>query len=678
MNGLCWILLLFSLVFAAPAQAAIVQVQATTGELPLWPHLEVLEDPGAQLTIEDVTGPKLAAQFTPYIGRFAPNFGITTSAVWVRMTLRNPEAAALERWLEVDQSTLDDIALYVPGEPARRQGRTQPLNSQEMRRPTYAFRLTLPAQSERVVHVRCQSENEMQVALTLWQAGALNEHDIHRSLSLALAYGILLAMALYNLFIFAFVRERAHLFYALYVLCFAAWLSLLDGTLPMLVPRSMGVFPRWPFMVSGVAAFSFSALFARDLLGLRTTRPRLDKLVLALPIGFSAWVAIGLTFVSWRVANRVSSSLIPVEMCVLLTAGILRWRDGLVAARYYTLAFAALFAFLITAALALLGLLPFQGPGLLIHVGAVVEAVLLSLALAEGTRRRNHQIAQLHEAGRRFVPFEFLALLHRPELPEVRVGDQVERPMTVFFADLRGFTQLSEALSPAETIDLVNRYLQAMEPSIRAHGGFVDKYIGDAVMALFETPASAVRAALDCLTAVDQLNAIRPGQPPLRVGIGLHAGPLVLGTVGSQERLACTVIGDSVNLASRVESLTKRYQVPLLLTGAVAEGLDPALVLREIDVVAVKGKSLSVRLFEVLAALPEAARALRLESAQAFQEGRLRLAQGEFARAAATLETVAARDGGDVAARLHLETAQSLADRGAPDGWDGVTRLETK
>lgn len=678
MSWVRWILLMFGVVLATPAQAAVLQVEATARELPLWPHLEVFEDPQAGLTIADVTRPEVAAQFAPYKGKFAPNFGITESAVWVRLTLLNPTSAPLERWLEVDQSTLDDVRLYEPGAPVRRQGRTLPLNTQELRRPTYDFRLTLPPGSQRVVHLRCESENEMQVALTLWEVGALSEHDIHRSLSLALAYGILLAMVLYNLFIFIFVRDRAHLFYALYVLCFAAWLSLLDGTLPMLVPRTIGVFPRWPFMVSGVAAFSFSALFARDLLELRATRPRLDKAVLALPIGFSVWVAIGLTLVSWRVANRVSSSLIPVEMCVLLTAGILRWRDGLVAARYYTLAFAALFAFLLTAALALLGLLPFQGPGLLIHVGAVVEAVLLSLALAEGTRRRNNQIARLHQAGRRFVPFEFLALLHRPELPDVQVGDQVERHMTVFFADLRGFTQLSETLTPAETIALVNRYLQAMEPPIRAHGGFVDKYIGDAVMALFETPASAVQAALDCLAAIEQLNASRPGLPPLQVGIGLHAGPLVLGTVGSQERLACTVIGDSVNLASRVESLTKRYQVPLLLTGAVAEGLEPGVALREIDEVAVKGKSASVRLSEVLAALPAGARALRQELAAAFQDGRALLARGEFAKAAAALELVSGRDSSDEAARLHFETARNLADRGTPNGWDGITRLEKK
>lgn len=671
-------LLLGTLLIGAPAQAAVVQVDAATAELPLWPHLEVLEDPQGQLTLADVTSPQWAPRFAAHTGRFAPNFGITTSAVWVRLTLRNPGPAALQRWLEVDQSTLDDIQLYQADAPMRRQGRMQPLSAQELRRPTYAFQLTLPAHSERVVHLRCASENEMQIALTLWQAGALNEHDIHRSLALALAYGILLAMALYNLFIFAFVRQRAHLFYTLYVVCFATWLSLLDGTLPMLAPRALGVFPRWPFMVSGVAAFSFSALFARDLLELKASRPRLDRVVLALPIGYSLWAAVGLTLVSWRVANQVSSSLIPIEMTVLLTAGVVRWRDGLAAARTYTLAFAALFGFLLTAALALLGLLPFPGPGLLIHMGAVVEALLLAVALAEGARRRNDQIVRLHQAGRRFVPFEFLALLQRPELPQVQVGDQVERPMTVFFADLRGFTQLSEALTPAETIALVNRYLQAMEPAIRAHGGFVDKYMGDAVMALFETPRAAVCAALDCLAAIDQLNAERSGLAPLRVGIGLHAGPLVLGTVGSPERLACTVIGDSVNLASRVEGLTKRYEVPLLLTAAVAEGLDASVALREIDEVAVKGKSISVRLFEVLAAQPAAAQALRRQTAPAFQAGRTLLAQGEFAKAQERLAEVLAVDPADAAARLHLQTAQALAQRGAPPGWDGVTRLEGK
>lgn len=670
-----WILLLLALSVALPARATPNAVDASAREIVLWPHLELLEDPQGQLTEQDVQRPEVAGRFAHYTQSFAPNYGLSSSAIWVRLTLHNPQATPLERWLEVDQSTLDDIRLYEAGRPARVQGRMQPLAAQELRRATYAFRLILPAASTQVIHLRCASQNELQVALILRDAAALSDHDLRRSLALGVIYGILLAMALYNLFIFAFVRERAHIFYALYVVFLASWLSLLDGTLPMLAPRSWGVFPRWPFMLSGVAAFSFGALFGRDILSLRTSRPRLDKLVLALPIGFSLWIAIGLTMVDWRTANSVSSTLLPIQLLVLLTAGVVRWRDGLVAARYYTAAFAALTAFLVTAALALVGILPIQGPGLLMHAGAVIEAVLLSLALAESARRRNQHIARLHEAGRRFVPFEFLALLQRPELPEVRVGDQVERPMTVLFADLRGFTQLSEALSPAETIALVNRYLQAMEPAIRAHGGFVDKYIGDAVMALFDTPAAAVQAALDGLRAIDQLNASRPGQPPLRVGIGLHQGPLVLGTVGSQERLACTVLGDSVNLASRVESLTKRYEVPLLLTGAVAADLDPALALREIDCVVVKGKSASVRLFEVIEALPAAAAQRRLALAPAFQLARNLLQQRDFAAAAEAFAQLLAQDPGDAAARLHLATARQLADQGAPPDWDGVTRL---
>ena len=352
----------------------------------------------------------------------------------------------------------------------------------------------------------------------------------------------------------------------------------------------------------------------------------------------------------------------------------MRWRDGFLPARYYTAAFAALCGFMVTAALAITGLLPFQGPGLLLHAGAVLEAVLLSLALAEAARRRNQHIASLHQAGRRFVPFEFLAQLKRPELPDVPVGDQVERQMTVMFADLRGFTQLSESLSPADTIALVNRYLQAMEPAIRAHGGFVDKYIGDAVMALFDTPQSAVQAALEGLRAIDQLNAHSPDQPPLRVGIGLHAGPLVLGTVGSQERLACTVLGDSVNLASRVEGLTKHYQVPLLLTGAVAAGLGPDVALREIDHVVVKGKASAVQLYEVVSALPDAEAQGRLAWAPVFQLARRQLQLGEFANAAASFAQILAATPGDTAARLHFATAQHMASHGAPPDWDGVTR----
>ena len=144
-----------------------------------------------------------------------------------------------------------------------------------------------------------------------------------------------------------------------------------------------------------------------------------------------------------------------------------------------------------------------------------------------------------------------------------------------------------------------------MEPAISGHSGVIDKFVGDAVMALFPRRADdAVQGALDMIRRLEAWNAQRGdrGEPPVKIGIGLHTGSLMLGTVGARDRMDTTVISDAVNLASRVESLTKTYRVPLIITEATFLALhDPAAIsVRRIDRVLVQGKSQPVVLYEVL------------------------------------------------------------------------------
>ena len=130
--------------------------------MPLCGHLELFVSVGGALTIDEVGSPEVAERFAAWTGRFAPNFGFTSNAVWVRLRLENPTGRTLERWLEADQSTLDSLELYGPGATLRRRGRGEPLDSQELRRPTYAFRLELPPGRTELL-LRATSENELQL-----------------------------------------------------------------------------------------------------------------------------------------------------------------------------------------------------------------------------------------------------------------------------------------------------------------------------------------------------------------------------------------------------------------------------------------------------------------------------------------------------------------------------------
>jgi class 3 adenylate cyclase len=208
----------------------------------------------------------------------------------------------------------------------------------------------------------------------------------------------------------------------------------------------------------------------------------------------------------------------------------------------------------------------------------------------------------------RFVPRAFLAKIGRPNIRSVALGDNKRQDMTILFADIRNFTALSERMSPDENFAFINAYLAEMGPVIAQHGGFIDKYIGDAIMALFEKADDGVRAGLAMLAILERFNATRlaVGAEPIVIGIGLNTGSLMMGTIGEQHRMDGTVISDAVNLAARLESLTKDYRVALLVSQFTVDRLDDpeAYALRPVDTVVVRGRTQPVAIFEVQARQP--------------------------------------------------------------------------
>ena len=230
---------------------------------------------------------------------------------------------------------------------------------------------------------------------------------------------------------------------------------------------------------------------------------------------------------------------------------------------------------------------------------------------------------KLTDAYGRFVPHEFLHFLGYESILEVKLGDQVRKEMSVLFSDIRDFTSLSETMTPAENFQFINAYLSRMEPAITDNFGFIDKYIGDAVMALFDGSADdAVKAGIAMLEELNEYNISRnrPDCPPLQIGIGINTGSLMLGTVGGQSRMDSTVISDAVNLASRVETLTKEYGVSMLITQNTFIELNDFYDLRLIDRVTVKGKSQMVTVYEVFAADPPELRQKKLETKTLFEQ----------------------------------------------------------
>lgn len=194
-----------------------------------------------------------------------------------------------------------------------------------------------------------------------------------------------------------------------------------------------------------------------------------------------------------------------------------------------------------------------------------IQAVLLAMRFSKAfdeSENLGKTLLSKNESLRRFVPQEFIYLLHRIEPDEIMLGDQVQQDMSIMYADIRGFTSFAEQLGAAETFEFLNDYFSSVGEVIRKHGGFIDKYLGDGFIALFpSSPDDALAAAAGIQRAVNEFNASRADwtMPPIEIGIGLNFGPLILGTVGEERRMNTTVIADSVNLCNRLEGLCKEY-----------------------------------------------------------------------------------------------------------------------
>lgn len=272
------------------------------------------------------------------------------------------------------------------------------------------------------------------------------------------------------------------------------------------------------------------------------------------------------------------------------------------------------------------------------------------------------------------------------EAGEAALGGQIQRS-TILFSDVRGFTSTAEALGPRETVALLNEYFEEMVEAIFQYGGVLDKYIGDAMMALFGVPFqgardadNAVAVANAMLRRLSALNQRRreAGRKVIDIGIGVATGDVVVGNIGSPRRMEYTVIGDSVNLASRLEGATKEYRVKVLLAQATAEALTLPTALREIELLRVKGKDQPVAVYEALGhhdehSFPNLDRCLA-----AYAEGLRAYRLRDWQEGAQAFAEALALNPADYPSQLYLQRCRGYMAQPPPADWDGVRSLDHK
>lgn len=391
-------LLLFSLLFLAWRTSVFAQADSspppsqlilTDGgdKYPLGLHLEILEDPNGELTIEDVTSPEFDSRFTPSQVE-VPNYGFTDSAYWVRLRLRN-ETRMANRWLlEVDFANMQYVDLYAPspageGFTIKQTGTMRPITTRDISYPDVVFDLTLPTQSQQVYYLRFKSSASMTLPLTLWSPSAFLVHSQQNLLSYGIFFGVMLGLLGYNLFLLFSLREKSYLFLTLFIANMIFFEAAYSGYTDVYLLSNFYSLKSIFLPLTFALIFIWALLFSHSFLKIKARLPKLHRAVIVI---LSVWglLILLIPFLSYRnIALLMLPWALP-SLVAILAAGIISWRQGSHPARFFLIAWLGLIITLIIVLLVRLGVAPstdiFENA---YHFGLMWMVICWSIALAD-------------------------------------------------------------------------------------------------------------------------------------------------------------------------------------------------------------------------------------------------------------------------------------------------------
>lgn len=642
------VLLLFPLVCCAaePLQLELDSIQPTG-------YLEVLTDQGDDLTLSQILASPARYQFHK-LDTATPNFGYRSGVVWLRLTLRQNSS---NRWLlQIRQSRLDHAELFqvVQGRVVDHQisGDQIPFSQRPFPHEQMLFPLAMNSGDTCDIYLKLQSRDSLMLPVHIWRTDAFWEANSDRNLLLGIYYGTLITMMLLSFLVWLNIFKHIYLIFCLFLGTFILVLMSLDGLASRLL---WGEWVWWSKismpLLEGLSVI-FAVLFTDGFLQLKKYLPGLRLPLYGLIVPAIAVMALSLLGqYQWSIWLMTLLGL--ASGLMVLACGVFGLRMHSPAAPLFLFAWAIFLVGVMLFALTVLGLLPatFMTDQIM-QLGAALLAIMLSLALTR-------QYKLMVEAISRFVPRQFLNFLKKESITDVQLGDAVLKNITVLFTDIRNFTTLSEQMTPEDNFKFLNTFLAFIEPAVGEHEGFVDKFIGDAIMALFPNGVDqAVAAALSMQKRLNNFNAelTGGGLAPISIGIGIHCGDMMLGTVGSIDRLDTTVIGDAVNLTARIEDLTKIFHATILVSGVAFHHMThPELhCLREVDYLRPRGKKNPISIYEIFDADPEPLRLKKLQTRDSLSAALRKIANQKADEAVPILRDILDRFPEDTAAKLLL------------------------
>ncbi len=694
----------------------LIRITEPEGKIVLGLHTEYMEDKDGKLTFDDIRKTEAncrdvarnVSTITTDSTTTKPcwnkseqknlNFGFTTSAYWIKFQIQNKQDEYKHWLLEISYPFLDKIDLYSPeanGDyTVETTGDTFPFYNRKI--PNRHFILKVPLHKGKAYsyYLRVESKGGTNsYPAILYSPIKLIEKEHSETIALGIFYGVLVALFLYNMFLFISLKDISYFYYLSYLFCQTFFFLSINGF------GQEYIWPNWiwfngkVFPLFGGITIACMLLFMSNYLSTKTTTPILHKILFVL-LGANVLAVLCAFIIPYEISIKITF-LSEVFLVILVIGIVFRTLLRVRAAKYFALAWASLILGGFLFGLKSIAFLPENFiTNFSFQIGSALEMILLSIGLGDKINILKEEKLQTQKDSieeqkklitsyARFVPEQLLTFLGKDIITKVGLGDSVQKDMTILFSDIRAFTSISETLSPSENFGFINSYLETMGPVIRKHNGFIDKYIGDAIMALFpQKPSDAIDASIEMLEELYKLNVKRKskGFAPISIGIGIHTGSQMLGIIGEKERMEGTVISDVVNTASRLEGLTKAYSTALLVSEDVLEGVEDKskYEYRFLDTVKVKGKNIAVRIFEILNGVSPRIRELKMETRPDFEAGIDFYYSKKFKDSLKKMKSVLKKDSKDKAAELYIERCNFYSKNGVDPNWDGVEKLDFK
>jgi adenylate cyclase len=320
---------------------------------------------------------------------------------------------------------------------------------------------------------------------------------------------------------------------------------------------------------------------------------------------------------------------------------------------------------------------------LALQSSAAIESALLYEKNIKEAYEREEAMRRVYEVTGKFVPHEFIRSLGHKVITDVKLGDQAEKIVTVLFSDIREYTTLSEQMTPEENFSFVCSFNERIGPIIRKHKGFVNQYLGDSIMAIFPgNAADALAAAVDMQKEVQELNRTWQikNKPPIQIGVGMHTGPLIMGITGDKDRMDACTISDTVNTASRIESLTKHYKASIILSEASLEQImqKENFHLRNLGLVQLKGKLESIKVHECFSDHSKQELQKKSDTLSMFNEGVAHYLTRSFKLANIAFGEVLEANPGDRTAKFFFNHIKQIIETGITENRAGVVEMMEK